>query len=86
MCYINYLYLLFNLALFLSEGSCQKMFEERTKVDLKYESVKELIEANHSLNDLIKETGEKLSRLQSSRDELQEMAGKIKLQADQALQ
>lgn len=61
------------------------MFEDRTKVDVKYETVKEFIEANNSLNDLVKETGEKLSRLQTSRDEFQEMAGKIKLQAVQAL-
>lgn len=62
------------------------MFEDRTEVDLNYETVKEFIEANHNLNDLIKDTAEKLTTLQSSRDELQEMAGKIKQQAVQALQ
>ncbi|KAG8247303.1 UPF0449 protein C19orf25 homolog [Homalodisca vitripennis] len=60
------------------EGSCKRMFDERTKTDEKFEIVKECIGANQDLNGLIIKTGEKLTRLQNSRDELQEMTESIK--------
>lgn len=67
------------------EGSCKRMFEERTKLDIKFETVKEFIGVSDSLNILVKETEEKLSRLQSNREELDEMRENIKEQAVKAL-
>lgn len=61
------------------------MFEERTKLDIKFETVKEFIGVSDSLNILVKETEEKLSRLQSNREELDEMRENIKEQAVKAL-
>lgn len=72
------------ICLFL-EGSCKRMFEERTKLDIKFETVKEFIGVSDSLNILVKETEEKLSRLQSNREELDEMRENIKEQAVKAL-
>lgn len=61
------------------------MFEERTKLDIKFETVKEFIGVSDSLNILVKETEEKLSKLQSNREELDEMRENIKEQAVKAL-
>lgn len=61
------------------------MFEERTKLDIKFETVKEFIGVSDSLNILVKETEEKLLRLQSNREELDEMRENIKEQAVKAL-
>lgn len=61
------------------------MFEERTKLDIKFETVKEFIGVSDSLKILVKETEEKLSRLQSNREELDEMRENIKEQAVKAL-
>lgn len=69
----------------VTEESCSKMFEEHTPLDVKYESVKEFIETNHRLNNLLKETGGKLTSLQSSRDQLQQVVKEIQIQASQAL-
>uniref|UniRef100_A0A1B6M1Y7 Uncharacterized protein n=1 Tax=Graphocephala atropunctata TaxID=36148 RepID=A0A1B6M1Y7_9HEMI len=69
-----------NDAVFL-EGSCKRMFDERRKTDVQFETVKEYIGANHNLHDMIKETEEKLTRLQNSRDELCQMTERIKNRA-----
>ncbi|XP_054257650.1 UPF0449 protein C19orf25 homolog [Macrosteles quadrilineatus] len=68
------------------EGSSKKMFEECSELDLKFESVKEFIEANHTLKNLLKETEQKLQEVQKNRDELREMAESIKLKAAKALE
>lgn len=56
------------------------MFDEHTPIDIKFSTLKEFIEASQSLKSLMKETGEKISTLQSSKQDVEETTEKIKEQ------